>query len=126
MGNFFHDKLLILHIVNVITKLCRSADLSGSLPCCLADPGTGKTPEGNWLEVLSMSGLQVDFYNDYIGGEVRLACYHTGGKEIPVTGISISGKLSQVLGSIRLSPEVTTHNGYHGPERAILSDMKIF
>ena len=99
---------------------------TGSLPCCLVDPGTGKTPEGNWLEVLSMSGLQVDFYNDYIGGEVRLACYHTGDKEIPVTGISISGKLSQVLGTIRLSGDVTTHNGYHGPETAILSDMKIF
>ena len=99
---------------------------TGSLPCCLVDPGTGKTPEGNWLEGLSMSGLQVDFYNDYIGGEVRLACYHTGDKEIPVTGISISGKLSQVLGTIRLSREVTTHNGYHGPETAILSDMKIF
>ena len=99
---------------------------TGNLPCCLVDPGTAKTPEGSWLEVLSMSGLQVDFYNDYIGGEVRLAYYHTAGKVIPVTGISISGKLSQVLGSIRLSPEVTTRNGYHGPERAILSDMKIF
>ena len=99
---------------------------TGNLPCCLVDPGTAKTPEGSWLEVLSMSGLQVDFYNDYIGGEVRLACYHTGGKEIPVTGISISGKLSQVLAGIRLSRDVTTFGGYYGPDTAILGDMQIF
>ncbi len=99
---------------------------TGNLPCCLVDPGTAKTPEGSWLEVLSMSGLQVDFYNDYIGGEVRLAYYHTAGQVIPVTGISISGKLSQVLAGIRLSRDVTTFGGYYGPDAAILSDMKIF
>lgn len=99
---------------------------TGSLPCCLVDPGTTGTPEGSWLEVLSMSGLQVDIQNDYIGGEVRLAYYHTEEKVIPVTGISISGKLSQVLGSIRLSGETTTFGSYHGPATAILSDMKIF
>lgn len=99
---------------------------TGALPCCLVDPGTAVTPEGSWLEVLSMSGLQVDFYNDYIGGEVRLAYYHTEGKVIPVTGISISGKLSQILDTIRLSPQTVTSNGYHGPATAILSDMKVF
>ena len=36
VGQNFLDKLLILHIVNVITKLCRSAELSGSFPCCLS------------------------------------------------------------------------------------------
>lgn len=99
---------------------------TGNLPCCLVDPGTASMPEGNCLEVMSMSGLQVDFYNDYIGGEVRLAYYHTEGKTIPVTGISISGKLSQVLDHIRLSPEIITHGGYRGPAMAVLSDMKIF
>lgn len=99
---------------------------TGNLPCCLVDPGTAKTPEGSWLEVLSMSGLQVDFYNDYIGGEVRLAYYHTGDKVIPVTGISISGKLSQILAGIRLSKDVATFGGYYGPATAILSDMQIF
>ena len=99
---------------------------TGALPCCLVEPGSAKMPEGNWLDVLSMSGLQVDFYNDYIGGEVRLAHYHQGNEVKPVTGISISGKLSQVLNQIRLSPEITTQDGYHGPAAAILNDMKIF
>ena len=73
-----------------------------------------------------MSGLQVDFYNDYIGGEVRLAYWHDGEKILPITGVSISGKLEDVLNKLRLSETTTVHNGYVGPEKAILSDMKIF
>ena len=73
-----------------------------------------------------MSGLQVDFFNDYIGGEVRLAYYHDGEKLIPVTGISITGSLKQVLSSIRLSCETAADDGYTGPAKAILQDMKIF
>ena len=79
-----------------------------------------------YLEVLSMSGLQVDFYNDYIGGEVRLAYYNDGKTLTPVTGISITGSLKQVLGGIRLSKTVSVHDGYNGPDKAILADMKIF
>ena len=79
-----------------------------------------------YLEVLSMSGLQVDFYNDYIGGEIRLAYYCDGEKIIPVTGISITGSLKQVLSSIRLSCNSAVYDGYCGPEKAILQDMKIF
>lgn len=99
---------------------------TGSLPCMLVDAGTAGMPEGEYLEVVSMSGLQVDFYNDYIGGEVRLAYYHDGTKTTPVTGISISGKLRDVLEHIRLSAQTTVYGGYSGPEKAILSHMKIF
>lgn len=99
---------------------------TGNLPCCLVDSGTAGMPEGQYLEVISMSGLQVDFYNDYIGGEVRLAYYCDGEKVTPVTGISISGKLSQVLDHIRLSSQTTVFGGYQGPDKAILSHMKIF
>jgi PmbA protein len=81
---------------------------------------------GNYLEVVSMSGLQVDFYNDYIGGEVRLAYYHDGAKTIPVTGVSISGKLSQVLENIRFSSEMAVHGGYFCPAKAALQNMTIF
>ena len=102
---------------------------TGSLGCITVEPGSacpkclGKAP---YLEVVSMSGLQVDPYNDYIGGEVRLAYYNDGDKITPVTGISITGKLSEVLGSIRLANEVAVHNKYVGPKKAILSGMKIF
>ena len=78
------------------------------------------------LEVLSMSGLQVDLFNDYIGGEIRLAVYRNGEKAVPVTGISITGSLKQVLSSIRLSSEISAWDGYTGPAKAILQNMKIF
>lgn len=105
---------------------------TGGMTCMNVAPGTVPEKEfaaGPYLEVISMSGLQVDFYNDYIGGEVRLAYYHDGEKITPVTGISISGKLGEVLDSIRLSKEVSAYNGYagyHGPEKAILTGMAIF
>ncbi len=102
---------------------------TGSLGCITVEPGTAcpkclsKAP---YLEVVSMSGLQVDAYNDYIGGEVRLAYYNDGTKTIPVTGISITGRLSEVLSSIRLAKETAVHDRYIGPKKAILSGMKIF
>jgi len=102
---------------------------TGDLRCLLADAGSVPAADfetGKYLEVVSMSGLQVDFFNDYIGGEVRLAYYHDGDKTIPVTGVSISGKLSQVLDSIRFSSETAVHGGYVGPAKAALQDMKIF
>lgn len=102
---------------------------TGNLRCLTVEPGSAcpkclsKVP---YLEVLSMSGLQVDTYNDYIGGEVRLAYYNDGSQITPVTGISITGKLSEVLSNIRLAKEVAVHDGYVGPKKAILSGMKIF
>ena len=102
---------------------------TGDLRCLCADPGTASAEaftSGKYLEVISMSGLQVDFYNDYIGGEVRLAYYHDGEKTVPVTGVSISGKLSQVLDKIRFSSELAVQGGYFGPAKAALQDMTIF
>ena len=102
---------------------------TGNLRCIQVAPGSACghcLSAAPYLEVLSMSGLQVDFFNDYIGGEVRLAHYHDGEKLIPVTGISITGSLKQVLSSIRLSQTVGVYNGYQGPDKAILQDMKIF
>ena len=102
---------------------------TGELWCLMADAGSVSADSfatGNYLEVVSMSGLQVDFFNDYIGGEVRLAYYHDGEKTLPVTGVSITGKLSQVLDQIRFSSEVAVHGGYTGPAKAALQNMQIF
>lgn len=102
---------------------------TGSLACITVEPGTAcpkclsRTP---YLEVVSMSGLQVDFHSDYIGGEVRLAYYNDGNEVVPVTGISITGKLSEVLASIRLAKETAVSDRYVGPKKAILDGMKVF
>ena len=99
---------------------------TGDLRCIRVAPGTAQEPEGAYLEVISMSGLQVDFFNDYIGGEIRLAYYHDGETVTPVTGISISGSAGQVLSTICLSKQLCVQGGYAGPEKAVLKGMKIF
>lgn len=102
---------------------------TGNLPCLHVAAGTLSEEEISkepYLEIVSMSGLQVDFFSDYIGGEIRLAYYYDGEKITPVTGISISGSVSEALRSIRLSSKEAIHNGYIGPNKAVLDNLKIF
>ena len=72
-----------------------------------------------------MSGLQLDVYNDYIGGEVRLAYYCDGNTITPITGISISGKLSDALSSVRLSDTLIQTGRYKGPKLALFQGIEI-
>lgn len=99
---------------------------TGSMNCMRVAAGTAAAMPETYLEIISMSGLQVDSYNDYIGGEIRLAYYHRNDEVMPLTGISVSGKLGDVLSSIRLSDTLTVYGGYQGPSKAILSGMTIF
>jgi len=102
---------------------------SGILPCVKVGAGSladGAFTDSPALEIVSMSGLQVDFYSDYIGGEVRLAYYFDGEKTVPLTGISVAGKLSEVLAEIRFSEKCTLTGGYYGPGKALIGNMKIF
>ena len=102
---------------------------TGALPCIRLGAGTvtdRELSEGPYLEIVSMSGIQTDFYSDYVGGEIRLACWHDGETVRPVTGISVSGKLSEVLNRIRFSAETCVHGNYGGPRKAVIEGMKIF
>ncbi len=101
---------------------------TGSLPCMQVGLGTLTDRElksAPYLEVVSMSGLQVDVYNDYVGGEVRLAYYRDGELCTPVTGISIAGKLSDALDTLRLSDTPRRLGRYLGPKYATLGGMEI-
>ena len=101
---------------------------TGNLGCLSLECGTLTDAEKTskpYFRCASMSGLQVDIYNDYVGGEVRLGYYFDGEKEIPVTGISISGKLSVALANMRLSNEAITYESYNGPKCAIFDGIEI-
>ena len=101
---------------------------TGMLSCYEVECGTLSDEElcqAPYFECVSMSGLQLDVYNDYIGGEVRLAYYFDGEKKIPVTGISISGKLSDALNSIRLSDKQEQAGRYSGPKLAVFEGIEI-
>lgn len=101
---------------------------TGSLPCIRADAGTltdADMKQAPYLDCASLSGLQLDLYNDYIGGEIRLAYYFDGEKTVPVTGISMSGKLSDALASLRLSQSIVTEGAYEGPRYLMLKGMTV-
>lgn len=102
---------------------------TGNLRCLLVNAGSMTAEElaqGPYLEVISMSGLQVDFFNDYIGGEIRLAYYHDGEQIHPVTGISISGSVKDALNRMYLSETMAVWDGYIGPEKAAIDGLKVF
>ena len=102
---------------------------TGRVSCISLMPGNTPPDEfmgENTIEIVSMSGLQVDLSNDYIGGEIRLAYIREKGQITPVTGISISGSLREVLNSIRLSQKTNIFNGYFGPEKAITDKLHIY
>ena len=104
-------------------------EASGSLPILKLDPGTADESEftaGPYLDIVSMSGIQTDFYSDYVGGEIRLAYWHDGETVRPVTGVSISGKLSDVLNHIRFSQDTALMGNFSGPRKAVIEGMNIF
>ncbi len=104
-------------------------EATGELPCLHLAPGTMRAEQllsEEHLACVAMSGLQVDLFNDYIGGEVRLAYWFDGERRIPLTGISISGKLSDVLRTVRLCSECACKDGYVGPSLMRLDGMTIY
>ena len=101
---------------------------TGDLKCVSVEKGSltdKELAEKPYLECVSLSGLQIDLYNDYIGGEIRLAYYRHDGLVEPVTGISMSGKLSEVLAGIRLSDKTKVRGYYGGPYKVLLKGMEI-
>ncbi len=77
------------------------------------------------IEIISLSGIQVDPYADYIGGEVRLANYFDGEKSYPIFGFSFSGSLTESLKEISLSKETKKTTSYEMPSYALLKDLNI-
>lgn len=101
---------------------------SGMLRCTQVAPGTlpmADMTKEPCLDVVSMSGLQVDLYNDYIGGEIRLAYYFDGEKTVPVTGITMSAKLSDALKAVKLSAETGVSGAYEGPKRLLIHSVAV-
>lgn len=104
-------------------------EISGDLPMNISlSAGTLTDQEiqaAPYIEAASLSGLQVDLYNDYIGGEIRLAYYYDGQETRPVTGITMSAKLSDVLSHLRLTDRTCVEGAYEGPERLMMKNVAI-
>lgn len=77
------------------------------------------------LEIVALSGIQIDMYSHYIGGEVRLAIFFDGKEYHPVSGFSFSGNIETCLSNLSLSKETTIIQGYEGPKYIMLKNMEI-
>ena len=78
-----------------------------------------------YIEIIDLSGIQLDLYAGYIGGEVRLANYFDGKDIYPISGFSFSGNLNECINSFELSKEETNINGYIGPKCVLLKNIEI-
>ncbi|MFA5697351.1 MAG: metallopeptidase TldD-related protein [Candidatus Izemoplasmatales bacterium] len=77
------------------------------------------------LEIIALSGIQIDIYSGYIGGEVRLALYFDGVDYHPVSGFSFSGNIDACLSNIILSKEMVSRTAYQGPKYIKLPAMEL-
>ena len=101
---------------------------TGSLRFTKVEPGEKSVVEmkkNPYIEILSLSGLQVEIYNGYVGGEVRLANYFDGEKIIPISGFSFSGNLNTILSDIELSKEKHESTFYEGPKYIKLKNLEV-
>lgn len=81
--------------------------------------------QGRYLEIIALSGIQIDVYNDYIGGEIRLAVYHHDHAVIPISGMSFSGSFKECLNHLELSKEQIKISGYKGPKYIKLKQLTV-
>lgn len=84
-----------------------------------------KLKKEKYIEIIDMSGIQLDLYAGYIGGEVRLANYYDGNDVYPISGFSFSGNLNECINNLKLSKETTDINGYVGPKYVVLKNFEI-
>ena len=78
-----------------------------------------------YFELVSLSGLQVDMYNDYVGGEIRLGYLHTKDGIKPITGVSFQTSIKSLFDNLVLSKEEEVYEGYLGPKLLMFNNAKV-
>lgn len=77
------------------------------------------------LETVSFSDFQMDFFTGNFGGEIRLALLRENGSDIPLSGGSINGKLSDVEDRLVFSTEKYEDSEYSGPYAVLIPDVPV-
>lgn len=96
-----------------------NAKPTGYLPKLVLKPGKKTTDDLKkepYIEIIDLSGIQVDSFAGYLGGEVRLALYYNGEKCTPITGFSFSTNLDYAINHMRFSKETEAIENYEGPK----------
>ncbi len=78
-----------------------------------------------YLEVISFSAFQMDAMTGYFGGEFRLAIYHDGKNNIPVTLGTVSANIKEAQKEMYLSKERVQSNNIMAPKIIKFNKMTI-
>ena len=81
--------------------------------------------KGPHLELRVFSDFQMDEWTGDFGGEIRLAVYSDGTKEIPVTGGAVAGNIKKVQQSMQLSSELEISGNFICPKAVRLFGVTI-
>jgi len=78
----------------------------------------------NYLEVVSLSGFEIDSVTGDFGSEIRLGYLHQKGKVTIVTGGSVSGNVNDSISTVLFSKETEQDNNYLGPKKVLLDKVR--
>ncbi|MBR0082368.1 MAG: TldD/PmbA family protein [Clostridia bacterium] len=81
--------------------------------------------DGDYLELVEFSDFQVDSIGGDIMGEIRLGYWHHDGKVEVITGGSVSGRMQDVIPSMRFSAETEQYDNYVIPKETRLYGLTI-
>ena len=80
----------------------------------------------NYIEVISLSGFEVDDITGDFGSEIRLAYLYNKNKEKQIiTGGSISGNIYDSINTIRFTKEEQQINNFVGPKKVLLEKITV-
>ncbi len=81
--------------------------------------------QGQYLEVVEVSDLQVESLSGNFATEIRLAYWHDGDKCTPVSGGSISGNVMDLLKNIKMSKELKQYDNFLMPSVLMMEGVTI-
>ena len=77
-----------------------------------------------YVEVIALSGFEIDTVTGDFGSEIRLAYLHQKNKEkIVITGGSVSGNVYDSIDTVLFSNETEQINNYFGPKKVLLDKV---
>lgn len=141
-GMPFDDEGIVLKRLNVIEKgVVKNLWGSNAKSQYLYKPVNGKysnitvnsgtlkqedLEDENYIEVISLSGFDIDLLTGDFGSEIRLAYLYQKNKEkMIITGGSISGNIYESINSVRFYNETNQINNYIGPTKILIDNVKV-
>lgn len=106
-----------------------SKPVNGRFSNIVVNSGTLKKidlEDETYLEVISLSGFEIDLLTGDFGSEIRLAYLYQKNKERSiVTGGSISGNIYESINNVRFFNETKQINNYIGPTKVLIDNIKV-